>query len=165
MKPREPRRKVLIRARMRDGAKWGDVCLLNMSSRGALGQAAVPPRQGSYIEVRRGAHLIVARVVWSEKHRFGVCTQDPIGVDAIIADACGTACEESPRPPSRPEERRTVPRAPPTGERHERSRFVGRSMEFCFLVGSAVMLAGTAFTLVQQGIAAPMQRVSATLAM
>lgn len=54
MKPRELRRKVLISARMRTGASWGDVCLLNLSSRGVLAQAAVPPPKGAYIEVRRG---------------------------------------------------------------------------------------------------------------
>lgn len=149
---------------MRAGAAWGDVCLLNLSSRGVLAQAAIPLLKGSYIEVRRGSHLIVARVVWAEKHRFGALSQDPIGVDSIIAEASGAkrnaACAGADPVPDR---RAAGPRRT-YAVKHDNSRLLGRAMEFCFLVASGAMLAGLAFSLVQQSIAAPMSRVSAALA-
>ena len=162
MKPRELRRKVVINARMRAGASWGDVCLLNMSSRGALAQAPVAPSKGSYIEFRRGSHVIVARV-WAEKHRFGVYTQDPISVDSMIADACGKAVKAPKGDAEAAVERRAHSSRRRLNDRHERSRFVGRSMEFLFLAGSGAMLAVVAFSLVQQSVAAPMARINAAL--
>lgn len=165
MKAREPRTNVVIRARMRTDAMWGEVCLLNLSSRGVLAQAPVPPPRGAYIEFQRGAHVIVARVVWAEKHRFGVWAQDVIAVNDIIVDPGHPEGKRRADHAVSERDQRTTERGRSPGERHEQSRLVGRSMEFCFLVALAVMLAGTAFTLVQQGIAAPMQRVSATLAM
>lgn len=163
MKQREPRIKVLIGARMRAGAAWGDVCLLNLSSRGVLAQAAFPPCTGSYIEFRRGPHIIVARVVWAEKHRFGALAQDRIGVDALIAHASGSksnaACAEADPLPNR----RAPGPQPAHAVQHDNSRLVGRAIEFCFLVGSGAMLAGLAFSLVQEGVAAPMSQVSAAL--
>lgn len=163
MKPRELRRKVLIGARMRTGASWGDVCLLNLSSRGVLAQAAVPPPKGTYIEVRRGSHLIVARVVWAEKHKFGLCTQDAIGIDAIIADTVGAKSRAPASQIEHQADRRSVARTRNAGERHERSRLMARAMEFCFLVGSGAMLASLAFSLVQQSVAAPMSQVRSAL--
>lgn len=131
MKSREPRIKVLIGARMRAGAAWGDVCLLNLSSRGVLAQAAVPPLKGAYIEVRRGSHVIVARVVWAKKHRFGALTQDPIGVDAIIADASGSKSNAACAEVDRQSDRRAAGPPQVAGVQHENSRLIGRAMEFC----------------------------------
>ena len=53
------------------GARWGDVCILNLSKRGMLVQAPEAPERGTYLEVRRGSKEIVARVVWSAGNRFG----------------------------------------------------------------------------------------------
>lgn len=86
IKAREPRKKALLVARVRSGTTWRDVSLLNLSSRGALVQSANPPPQGAYIEVRRGSHDIVARVMWTDKHRFGIHSQDAIAVDEIISE-------------------------------------------------------------------------------
>ena len=72
MTAREPRLKVLVRARIKAGATWHDACILNISSRGMLMQAGVPPVRGSYLEIRRGPVLVVARVMWTKQHRFGV---------------------------------------------------------------------------------------------
>lgn len=163
MKQREPRIKVLIGARMRAGAAWDEVCLLNLSSRGVLAQAAVPPRKGSYIEFRRGPHIIVARVVWAEKHRFGALAQDRIGIDAIMADASGSksnaACAEADPLP----DRRAAGLRRAHAMQHDNSRLIGGAMEFCFLVGSGAMLAGLAFSLIQESVSAPMSQVSSAL--
>jgi len=164
MKHREPRIKVLIGARMRAGAGWDDVCLLNLSSRGVLAQAAVSPLKGSYIEVRRGSHVIVARVVWAEKHRFGALAQDPIDIHAIIADASSPEGNAACAGMGPLLDSRAAGPMRAHAVKHDNSRLAGRAMEFCFLVGSGAMLAGLAFSLVQQSVVAPMSRVSAALA-
>lgn len=84
LKPREPRRKILMDARMRIGATWRDVSVLNISSRGLLLRAPSPPTRGSYAEIRRGLHIILARVVWTDGNRFGVRTQDRLTIDDLI---------------------------------------------------------------------------------
>lgn len=66
VKPREERQKVMIKARMRTGVSWHDVCILNLSAHGVGLQAAEPPARGTYVEIRRGPHVIVARVAWSK---------------------------------------------------------------------------------------------------
>ena len=45
---------------MRSGASWHDVCILNLSLHGAGIQALEPPARGSYVEIRRGSHVIIA---------------------------------------------------------------------------------------------------------
>ena len=165
MKPREPRRKVLIAARMRAGSAWGDVCVLNVSSRGVLAQAEVPPAKGTYIEVRRGSHVIVARVVWTEKHRFGICSQDLIGVDDFVAGPEGPRSSRPSAQASGHVDSRTTTRRCASGERHEQSRAMGRSLEFCVLVGTSVALASVAFGLLRDAVANPVSKVSAVLAL
>jgi hypothetical protein len=61
LKARQERRRVLIPARIKQGAGWTDVCIRNLSPRGLLLHGQSPPRPGSYVEVRRGSYIIVAR--------------------------------------------------------------------------------------------------------
>lgn len=148
---------------MRTGSAWNDICLLNMSSRGALARAASPPPKGTYIEVRRGSHVIVARVVWTEQHHFGVVSQDAIPIDQVIADA-DSSTKQAPPVPAPTADRRASARKPSTMERHEGSRIMARALEFCFIAGAGAAFAGLAFGLVQTALAAPMAKVSALLA-
>ncbi|MCU6454393.1 hypothetical protein LPN01_09920 [Sphingomonas sp. A2-49] len=85
MRQREPRRKVLVRARMRCGADWGDVTIHNMSSRGLLATSETECRTGTIVEIRRIHHVIVGRVVWQKGLYFGIRTQDRIDIDGIVA--------------------------------------------------------------------------------
>ena len=164
VKLREPRRKVLINARMRTGSTWSDVCLLDMSSRGALAKTAVPPREGTYVEVRRGSHVIVARVVWTEKHRFGMCTQDPIVIDALILDPDGSKSrEQRDRAGIQPQSTEMNRRLDPI-DRHGKSRLLARSMEFVCIAGAGAMLASSGFSLVRAALAKPLSQVTAVLA-
>lgn len=117
----------MIRARVRMDSCWSDACILNLSKRGMLVRAPQVPARGSYLEIRRGAHFIVARVVWSSPDRFGVHTQDPVPAEELIRDPDG------PLPPAKPgevgfSERRAQSR--PREEKHEASRRKGRAMEF-----------------------------------
>lgn len=151
----------MISARMRAGAAWGDACILNLSSRGMMVRSANVPRRGSYLELRRGAHVIVARVVWSSQDRFGAQTQDPVPVDGLILDPEGTYI-----PPksngSGFVERRSAPR--PSKERHEHSQRRARAIEF----GTFLLLGAVATALVGEAVAhalgEPLTAVNAALA-
>lgn len=85
VKQREARRRVMLRARMRCGADWGDVLIHNMSSRGLLATAETACPPGTVIEIRRIHHIIVGRVVWQNGSYFGVRTQDTIDIDGMLA--------------------------------------------------------------------------------
>lgn len=127
----------MIKARMRAGASWSDACILNMSSRGMLVHAPTVPSRGSYLEIRRGGYVIVARVVWANDNRFGVQTQDVVPADDLIRDPDG-AVQAVRKDAAGFVERRAVPR-----QRHESSRWRGRALEF----GTFAMLGGIAATL------------------
>ncbi|QIK78176.1 hypothetical protein G7077_03890 [Sphingomonas piscis] len=159
MKPREQRRNVLIKARMRIAERWGDALILNMSSRGLLIQSRQPPRRGEYIEIRRGKHVIIARAVWSGEDRFGVQTQDVIAMDAVIHEpdkslACPVATETI--------ERRAAQR-PTTGSRFEDNRLVGRLLEFACFIFVGATAASIAFFAVGDALARPFSSVTASL--
>ena len=84
-RPRELRRRVEVRARVRTGEQWGDACILNISSRGMLIQCARPLVEGSFVEVLRGDQLIVARVIWSEAGRTGLRSEERLAVEDILS--------------------------------------------------------------------------------
>lgn len=155
LKPREERRKVLVRARMRCGARWSDVCIVNIASRGIGLQAAEPPERGEYLEIRRGRHVIVGRVVWSKGHRFGVKAQATLPVYSIANEP---DCDV---PASPDEERRQVARVAP---KHETSRRRGRLLEFAFVAAAGLSFAVSAVAVVQEAFASPLSIVSTALA-
>ena len=84
---REERQKVMIKARMRSGVSWRDVCILNLSVHGVGIQAAEPPARGTYVEIRRGSQVIVARVAWAKGHRAGLRSQDAIFIQSSTTSA------------------------------------------------------------------------------
>lgn len=145
---------------MRLGARWDDVCILNLSSRGLMARSAVPPSPGTYVEMRRGTHVIVARVVWTDQERFGVMTQDVLPLDAIISDQ-----KASPEPQSGPVavERRQTPRT--SSRDHDRSREVSRLIEYCVFAIGAVSVALFAFVSLQDAFAKPLEVVGSALAL
>ena len=160
LKLREPRLNVMIQARVRIGASWNDACILNLSSRGMLVRAPTAPDRGSYLEIRRGNHVIVARVVWSNADRFGVYTQDPVPAADLIkgTSSAGGAATSGQASFS---ERRTVPR--PLLPTSERSRWRARAMEF----STVALLGGVASILflgaVGEMLGRPLMAVEAAL--
>ena len=160
MKPREPRKKVMIKARMRVGAAWSDACILDMSTRGLMIQATDPPPGGSYLELRRGRHVIVARVVWSRDRRAGLRSQDPLPTEAIIAEP-----DQSAGPPIvAGVERRAEPlaRVKPA-PRHEHSRWRSRALEFASIVFLGGVFATFAYGAVASALERPMTAVEGAL--
>ena len=160
MKPREDRQKVMIKARMRSGASWHDVCILNLSIHGLGIQSAEPPERGTYVEICRGTQTVVARVAWTRGHRAGLRSQDPIFIRALINDHAGSAARRVP-PGGGSVERRRAPRN--VQRAHDRSRVASRAMEFACLVLFVGVMAITAFGAVEQALAAPLSQISSAL--
>jgi hypothetical protein len=130
-----------------------------MSRRGLGVQAAEPPPRGSYVELRRGSQIVVARVMWAKGHRAGLYSQDAIAVRAFMHDE--PANDRRP-PQSYPKvERRRVPRS--IEQDHERSRTTARALEFaCFGLVAAVF-GLTVFGTVEEALAQPLAQVRAVL--
>jgi hypothetical protein len=167
MKPREPRTKVIIKARMRLDGVWADVCIRDISSRGLLVQAASAPARNSYVEIYRGRQVIVARVVWTKDERFGVQTQDRLDIDAVIQepDLSGINYRKA-RVDSPTFERRTVPRQPSAQDlrwRAERSRHLSRAAEFACIGALTASAAILIFGGLSRSFAEPLAAVSASL--
>jgi hypothetical protein len=159
VEPREERQKVMIKARMRSGVSWHDVCILNLSVHGVGIQAAEPPARGTYVEIRRGSQVIVARVAWAKGHRAGLRSQDAIFIQAVVNDI-GSAASAPRLIGGTPIERRSAPR---TASQQDSSRLVGRAMEFACFGLVAAALAVTAFSSVEQALANPLSQISAAL--
>ena len=156
-KPREERRRTMLPARIRSSGGWSDACILNISSRGLLVYSNTAVEAGSTVEVRRGGQLVIARVVWRQNQRIGLCSPDPVPIDDIISDKTAAAAVISCASPVRVAERRRRPRS------HERSREWARAAEFVVLVLFGTAMAGTAAIYVGQALANPMARITSAL--
>ena len=144
---------------MKSGDGWHDACILDLSRRGAGLQAATAPRRGTYVEVRRGFHVIVARVVWSRGHRFGVATQDDLPVDSIAADRAPSS--RTHQFEGRAADRRLLPRAVP--DRAEASRGWSQRLQFLSAVMGGAVAAMIAGAEVRDALAAPLAEVRSAL--
>ena len=140
---------------MRSAAFWDDVCILNLSLHGLGIQTATPPARGTYVEIRRGSNVVVARVAWAKGHRAGLRSQDPIFIDALLSDQPGSEMQTG------TVERRKAPRSPE--RRHEDSRFAARAMEFACFAIIACALAMGAFGAVDGALARPLSLISEAL--
>lgn len=158
MKPREPRRKVLVSARLRDGLGWTSARILNVSSRGLLLRSPRAPRRGAYVEVCHGPHRIVARVMWVNRDRFGVHTQDCVAVDAIAGGPEAVGESGGAIPDSRPKRRE-----PTAEERLERSRKRAGAIQFLWIVGLGAAGGAMVFDAVGGALSRPLSVVSAEL--
>lgn len=156
MRPREPRRKVLIDARLRHEGGWSDARILDISSRGLCVHADRSPRQGSYVEICKGSHRIIARVVWTRDERFGVRSQDRVAVDSIT-----TGIEPSvPAAAARANDNGGPARPPGMSERHEWSRRRARAIEFLGVAMLGVGAAILAYDAVKAALMQPLEIVS-----
>ncbi len=159
MKPREPRRKVMISARLRDGVGWSDARILDVSSRGLLLRASKTPERGSYVEVCKGPYRIVARVIWVQQDRFGVRTQDTLPIDAITNGVEPSSPEAQNLSP----ERSLKQREPTSAEQLERSRTWASAMQFLWVAGFGAAAATLVFDTVKSALARPLSVISAEL--
>lgn len=69
---------------MNVGGQWSNGCIHDVSDKGLLVSSASPPPIGTYVDIRRGTLVIIGRVVWIGGSRFGVRTQDPVSIAALV---------------------------------------------------------------------------------
>jgi hypothetical protein len=155
---RELRRRVVLPARLRAGALWSEICILNISSRGLMIHSARAAPEGTLVELRRGDHVIVARVVWRHGARAGLWSGDRLPVEEILSSSQSQALQLTARCDTIVE-RREDPRPPLMN-----ARLRGRAIEFIGVIAITTLLAINAWTMMEQAFARPLARVAAALA-
>jgi hypothetical protein len=155
-RPRELRRRVMLPARLRAGAQWSDTCILNISSRGLLIHSARAAPEGSTIELRRGDHVIVARVMWREGARVGLQADERLPVEQIMSLGQSQALQLT-ASSGAGVERRKQPRTKID------ARLRGRAIEFASVAVIAASMALTIWSMASEALARPMAAVSAAL--
>jgi hypothetical protein len=138
--------------------QWSDACILNISSRGLMIQSGRAGPEGSTVEIRRGDHVIIARVVWRDGVRAGLQSDDRLPVEEIMSVGQSRALRLVAADGALVERRKR----PRTQQRDARSS--ARLIEFFGLAAVAVALALGVWTTAQQAFAAPMAKVEAALA-
>lgn len=142
----------MLPARMRSQSGWSDACILNISSRGLLVYSNGAAQPGTFVEVRRGGQLVIARVVWRKNQRIGLHSPDPVHVEDIIG-ADSTAAAAIPAASGASIERRRIPRDSDT------SRNQGRAVEFVAMVLIGGALAFAAMVSMEETLARPLSAV------
>ena len=149
----------MLRVRMRSDAGWSDAVVRNVSRRGMLIAANEPIKPGTYIEIRRLHHIIIARTMWSAKGRIGARTQDPIDVEGLIAAAAGLQNPGAPavaRPAHAPDRR--------SADRAKQSRDHGARLQFVALICAGAFVAFLIAAQVSASLSAPFEQVRLALA-
>lgn len=142
---RDARHPVLVRARMRAGGLPADVCIRDISVRGACIVSAAPPVRGTVVELTGSCTPIVGRVVWVTGQRFGIEVRGRINIPAFLSQQKPKqgglpAPHELVAPPGTEGFARHLPRAP------SETRQTGALMQFVF----GAFLAGCAATFIAQ---------------
>jgi hypothetical protein len=161
LKPREPRHKVLIKARIRTASAWNDACILNVSSQGLSLQVGSPPPRGSYLEVWRGRHVIVARVIWTNHHRMGLQCQQRLAVSDFVDQTESAPTRSIPANGCAVVDRRSGRRQPE--QTYEDNRWRSRAIQFGVVVLFGASAATMAFHAVGQGFAAALAQIGTAL--
>ena len=156
-RPRELRRRVVLPARLRSGAEWSDACILNISSRGLLIQSGRAGPKGTLVELHRGDHVILARVMWREGSRAGVRSDERLPVEDIMSLAQSNSLRLVASEGAAVERRRRQ------RSDHSVSRLRGRALDFIGVAAIAVCLAAGVWTLVGEAFARPVARIEAAL--
>ena len=154
-KPREERRNVVLEARLRGDRGWGQACILNLSSRGLLVYSDAPANPGSYVEVRRGEQVIVARVVWRRSNRIGLSSQEKLQLGEIVSGTAASAALQLTASNLAPE-RRKLPR-------EDQSRLRARAGQFVAIAAFGASLAGLSYVAATAILAPAMAKVTAAL--
>lgn len=138
---------------MRAGGLPIDACIRDVSSKGLMIQAKVPPPRGTYVEIITPGQTIVGRVVWGKDMRFGVITRERIHVDLMVAQ------HPCPVPGSDPKPAAILPpaaraRAPAFRRSH------ARALEFGVLVLFALAMVVAFAATTYQTLSAPFESVA-----
>lgn len=154
---------VLIPSRMRLGSEWLDIVIRNLSSRGLMAECDAPPRNGTYVEIRRGSRIIIGRVIWNRDRLFGVQSQDRLPVQALIDEPRMTRRAQVAVAGGASAERRAVAR-PSLETQAERSRLLGMAFQNAAMAAAVVVAALVAGSCVYDALSAPMRAATAAMA-
>ena len=148
----------MLPARMRSASGWTDACILNISTRGLLVYSKTTAEPGSFVEVRRGGQLVVARVVWRQNQRIGLCSPDPVRVEDIISsETAAAAVQSTAQSAGMVAERRRLPRT------EDQSRARARAIEFLATVLIGAGFAGWAAFQMHSVMAKPLSTAGTAL--
>ena len=154
---RELRRRVVLPARLRSGVQWSDTCILNISSRGLMIHSGRAAPKGSLVELRRGEHVIVARVVWRDGARVGLRSDERVPVEEIMSLSRCQSLQLVATDGARVERRKKA-RSP-----HKDARLQGRALEFLGVGVIALSLALGVWAMAQQAFAVPLGQIEEAL--
>jgi hypothetical protein len=157
MRAREQRRKVLIRAKVRAGGLPIDACIRDISSKGLMIQAKVPPPRGTYVEIVTPSHTIVGRVVWGRDMKFGISTQDKLHIDMIVGE------RREPNAPAAPDPRLNAAFTPAQPRAAAFRRSHAKALEFAALILFGLMMVGALGMASYQTLAQPFSSVAERL--
>lgn len=110
--------------------------------------------QGTEVEIRRGDHVIVARVVWRDGARAGLRADERVPIEEIVTLGQSPALQLT----ASQSERRNIAR------KYDHSRLCGRAVEFGGVLAVVVSLAGYAVTMVHDALAPPLAAIVTALA-
>ncbi|HEX4739163.1 MAG TPA: PilZ domain-containing protein [Allosphingosinicella sp.] len=136
MKSRAERHRILLSAQMDAGGPVVDVHIRDVSPHGMMIRASTPPRVGTYVEVIAGEVSAVGRVRWTGENCFGIQTRDRIPIVKLVFRGAGKLVRDTAAPDPVPTAVAAV------AEQHDRSRRLGRVIEFTLAVAA---VAGVAF--------------------
>jgi hypothetical protein len=113
--------------------------------------------EGSLVELRRGDHVIVARVVWSDGARVGLRSDDQLPVDEILSVSCSKSLQLVAADGTRVE-RRKQPRT-----KRDDARLRGRMFDFVGVTAIGASLALAGWFMVERALARPLAQVARAL--
>ena len=152
---------------MRLDGNWVDVRIRNISSRGLLLQSTTPPPRGTYVEIFKARHTIVARVVWAKDQQFGIHTRERLDVGALVGESASTKPPGAISPDAQPPmERLSNSRrltAANVTQRLERSRRISAVVEFGTIVTCGAIAAALTVSTVYETLSRPFRDISSSL--
>ena len=154
---RELRRRVVLPARLRSGAQWSDTCILNISSRGMMIHSGQPASTGTIVELRRGEHVILARVMWRDGGRIGLQSKERLPVEEILSLSQSKALRLVASSGTLVERRKHPRRS------GEDARLRGRAFEFAGVLTIVASLTIGAWAMAEQAFARPLAIVEGAI--
>lgn len=119
--------------------------------------AKTAPQRGTYVEIVGENLTIVARVVWSNGHRFGVRTNEPIDVSATIR----LVRADAPNPMAAPRTGKLAAAAVRSSA--NASRALGKTLEFATIGAFVATLVIGLALIVYEDLSRPLARAAEQL--
>lgn len=162
-RPREIRKSVRIGVRVRTDDGWIDATVRNVSQRGMMLDSLQPLRRSQFVEVARGRHRLVGRVVWSEATTCGLQARDCVDIHGLLAQpGSGSSGSTDDR---RTHARSSAPvRGAKVAERAEASRLLGRGFEKAFMALALASVSILAVSSALEAGSAPIAKIDLALA-